>query len=140
MHFETTVEIDAPHDRVWATMADVERWPEWTASMRELKILDGTTIALGSRVRIVMPRLPTLVWEVTEFEPGASFTWRGASRGVATIGTHSVRATAASRVAVTLGIRESGPLAPVTGLLLPGLIRRYVQMEADGLKHRCEAG
>jgi hypothetical protein len=43
-------------------------------------------------------------------------------------------------VAVTLGIRESGPLAPVTGLLLPGLIRRYVQMEADGLKHRCEAG
>lgn len=140
MQFETTAEIDAPLDRVWATMTDVERWPEWTASMREVKILDGAAMALGSRVSIAQPRLGTLVWEVTEFRPGASFTWRNAGRGVATIGTHVLRATAGGLVVVTLGIGQSGRLAPVAGLALSGRIRRYVRMEADGLQRQCEAG
>jgi len=41
-------------------------------------------------------------------------------------------------VAVTLGIRQSGPLARVIGLLMAGTARRYVRTEAAGLKQRCE--
>ena len=48
--------------------------------------------------------------------------------------------TAGNRTApVTLGIHQSGPLAPIVALLAGGRTKRYVQMEADGLKTRCEA-
>jgi uncharacterized protein YndB with AHSA1/START domain len=138
MHFETTVEIDAPRDAVWSTLADVDRWPEWTASVTWAQRLSGSGWAPGTRVRIKQPRIPALVWEITEIEPGESFTWRASSAGVRAVGTHQLRVIAANRVAVTLGIRESGPLAPVIGLLTSGRSRRYVQTEATGLKQHCE--
>jgi uncharacterized protein YndB with AHSA1/START domain len=139
MDFETTVEIDALPERVWATLVDVERWPEWTASMRELTHLDGQRLAPRSRVRVRQPGMPALVWEVTELEPGHSFAWRSSSPGVTTVGTHVVRPTGPNRVTVTLGVHQSGPLAALVGLLTGARTRRYVRMEADGLKQRCEA-
>lgn len=138
MQLETTVEIDAPRDTVWRTLADVDRWPEWTASVTSVERLTGPTWAPGTRVRIKQPRMPALVWEITELTPGESFTWRTASTGISTVGTHRLTMTAGNRVAVTLGIRHAGPLAPVIGLLISGTSRRYVQTEAAGLRQRCE--
>ena len=138
MRFETTVEIDAPQDAVWNTLVDVERWPEWTASMTEVKRVDGEVLAPGSRVRVKQPRMPALMWEVTELAPGRSFTWRSTSPGVTTVGSHLLTSAASDRVAVTLGVRQSGALASVVALLTSGRTRRYVQMEALGLKTRCE--
>jgi uncharacterized membrane protein len=138
MHFETTVEIHAPHDRVWATLVDVERWPEWTASMREVTPIDERPLARGSRVRIKQPRMPSMVWEVTDLDTGASFAWRSASPGVATVGTHLVEETAADTVTITFGIDQSGPMAPIVGLLTGSRTKRYIQMEAEGLKTRAE--
>jgi len=138
MHFETTVEIHAPHDQVWATLVEVERWPEWTASMREVTALDGMPLARGSRVRVKQPRMPSTVWDVTDLDTGASFAWRSASPGVATVATHLVEETAKDTVTVTLGIDQSGPIAPIVGLLTGSRSKRYVQMEAEGLKQRAE--
>ena len=137
MDFETTIDIDADPERVWATLVDVERWPQWTASMRELTYLDGDGLAPGRRVRIRQPRLPALVWEVSELDPGRCFSWRAESPGVTSEGVHLVRSTAAG-TSVTLGIRHSGPLAGIVGRLTGGRTRRYVRMEAEGLKRRCE--
>jgi hypothetical protein len=39
---------------------------------------------------------------------------------------------------VTFGIRQSGALAPMIALLTAARTKRYVQMEADGLKRRAE--
>ena len=138
MPFEMTVEIEASPDKVWAILADVERWPEWSASMANVERLNGEPLALGARVRVKQPRMPTLVWKVTELDPGQSFSWQSDSTGVTTVGSHVVKATANNRVTVTLGIHQPGPLAPVIGLLTSKIIRRYVKMEAEGLKQRCE--
>ena len=35
-HFSVTVDIPAPPDRVWAVIADVERWPEWTPTVTRI--------------------------------------------------------------------------------------------------------
>lgn len=139
MHYEQKVEIDAPQSVVWEVLADVSRWPEWTESVAKVSRTDNSALAAGSRVRIKQPRMPSLVWEVFDLEPGTSFSWRSASPGVAAVATHLVEPAEGARVAVTLGITFSGPLAPLTGLLTGARTRRYLQMEADGLKSRSES-
>ena len=51
---------------------------------------------------------------------------------------HRVTPIDAETVRVTLSIRQSGPLAPIIGHLYAGLTRRYLNMEAQGVKQRCE--
>lgn len=134
---ETSVAIDAAPERVWAVLADVERWPEWTASMSRVQRLDEGDLAVGTRVRIKQPRLPAITWRVTELEPGRGFSWSATSPGVTTMADHRLT-TLGQAVTVDLVIRRSGPLAGALNALSAGLTRRYLQMEADGLKRRCE--
>ena len=84
------VEIDAPAAVVWDVFSDVERWPEWTASVTRLVALDGPGLAVGKRFEIKQPRMPKLVWEVTEVTPGASWTWVQRSPGGLTVARHEV--------------------------------------------------
>lgn len=138
MQFEINIEIETTPEKVWSILTDVERWPDWTASITTLERLNGDALALGARVRIKQPSLPTLIWTVTAFDPGKSFSWKSTSPGVATVGTHVINRTADDRVVVTLGIDQSGILAPVVGLFTSTKTRRYVTMEAQGLKLRSE--
>jgi uncharacterized membrane protein len=138
MEFETTAEIDAPRQIIWSTWADVERWPEWTTTVTWAQRLDGSTWAPGTRTHIKQPRLPALVWQITELNPGESFTWQAAIGGIRTVATHRLSPASGGRVAVTLGIRQSGLLAPVSWLLSSGMTRRYLRTEAEGLRRHCQ--
>jgi uncharacterized protein YndB with AHSA1/START domain len=51
-YIERTVHIHASPERVWAVLIDVQRWPEWTASIRSVKPLDDAPLAPGRRYRI----------------------------------------------------------------------------------------
>ncbi len=136
--FETSVDINAPVDQVWATLIDVERWPEFTPSVTSVKRLDDGPMAVGAKARVKQPGFPELVWEVTGFDPRTSFTWKASSPGVRTSGTH--RLTAGARgVRVTLGIDQTGALAGIVSLFSGDRTRHHVQIEADALKRRCEA-
>ena len=95
---------------------------------------------MGSEARIIQPNLPVLVWQVVEFEPGTSFAWRATSRGVTTLASHQVAETPDGQSTVMLAIKQTGPLASLAGLALGHLTRRYVDMEAEGLKRFCESG
>jgi uncharacterized protein YndB with AHSA1/START domain len=138
MEYETSVLIAAPPERVWEVLVDVERWPEWTASMSRVERLDEGELRVGSRARVKQPRLPPSSWTVTEVDPGRSFTWRSRSGGVTSEGRHRVEATGEGARA-TLTFRQTGLLAGPIGLLWGRQIRRYVEMELAGLKRRAEA-
>ena len=97
-------------------MADVERWPEWTASVKRVERLDEGPLRVGSRVRIRQPRLPLAVWTVTALEPGRFFEWRSPVPGLLSVGDHRVDAAGADTSRVTLSITWSGVLSPVIGL------------------------
>ena len=137
MHFETTVEIAAPPDRVWGILADVDRWPDMSPSITRVERVDGTALAAGAQFRIKQPRMAAMTWRVTAFDPGRSFEWETDNPGIRTVGTHKLRETV-SGTEVTLGIEHSGLLAPIIGRLTERRTRRYVGMEAAGLKHLSE--
>ncbi|HEY8546648.1 MAG TPA: SRPBCC family protein [Acidimicrobiales bacterium] len=139
MDYEVRVDVDAPRERVWEVLAAVTEWPEWTASMQQLTPLDDGPLGVGSRVRVRQPSLPTVVWTISTWEPGRRFTWESSSPGVATAADHELD-DRGDGTTVVLRIRQKGLLAPLVHLLIGKRTRRYVQMEADGLKARAEAG
>jgi uncharacterized membrane protein len=136
VEYETTVEIDAPAARAWKALTDIEQWPAWTRSMRHVRWMGNGAMSLGSSARIKQPGTIPLVWEVCEIDPGTYFSWKTTSLGIEAIATHLLRPIDADRVELTLGIRQSGALAPIVDLLTGRRTKRFVQMEAQGLK-RC---
>jgi uncharacterized membrane protein len=139
MDIKRTIDIDATADTVWSIMADVERWPEWTASIKDVQRLDSSPFGLGSRVKIQQPRLPTAEWTVTQLEPQRFFAWTNVSTGLKSVGGHGVERTGPHSSRVTLSVDWSGWLAPLIRLVYGRLSRGYVDMEAEGLKRRAES-
>lgn len=139
MDIEQIIDVAAPREKVWTVMADVERWPEWTASMTSVELLDQAPFGVGSRARIRQPRLPVAVWTVTALTAERSFEWQAVVPGLKSVGIHRVDANGSDGTRVSLSFGWSGPLAPIIRLLYGKLARRYVEIEAQGLKHRCES-
>ena len=135
--FEISVEIDSPPQRVWQVMTEVELWPEWTESVQKVKRLDRGQLRVGSRARVKQPKFLPAVWEVTEIDPGRSFTWVTRSPGMVASGRHRVEPTARGSRA-TLSVAYAGLLSGVVAKLLGGITDRYLMFEAAGLKQRSE--
>lgn len=135
--FSTTVDIAASPAQVWAVMRAIERWHEWTPSIRSIERLDSGPIRAGSRARVRQPGLPAAVWEVTDWVEDKGFTWVSRAPGVRVTGDHQVTPSQAGTRA-TLAIRYEGPLAPILVWLTRGVNDRYLALEAAGLKKRSE--
>ncbi|WP_324651789.1 SRPBCC family protein [Georgenia sp. H159] len=133
----TTTEVEAPVGEVWAVLTAPDRWPTWTASMDEVELLDGR-FGPGARVRVVQPRLRPAVWTVTDYDEGSRFTWTSTSPGVTTTGEHVLVPVGPDRTELRLRLRHEGPLAWLAHLLFGSRTRRYVALEADGLKRAAE--
>ncbi len=135
---DSSIEVAAPAATVWDVFADVERWPEWTASVERVVALDGPGLEVGKRFEIDQPRFPRLVWEVTAVDPGTSWTWRQRSPGGTTLAPHEVAADGPARSVVRQRIDQRGPIGALVGALMRRTTRRYLELEAQGLKARSE--
>jgi uncharacterized protein YndB with AHSA1/START domain len=140
MDFETERTIAAPAEQVWSVLTDVRHWPSWTASVTTVEPLEPGPLSLGARVRVVQPRLAPAVYEVDDLTPGSAFAWTASTAGVTTTAGHYLSTNGESTVRVRFTVAQRGLLAWPLGLLFGPLVRRYMGMEADGLKRRCENG
>jgi uncharacterized membrane protein len=139
MQFDDEVVVNASIDEVWAIYSDVERWAEWTASIRSLRYVEGAALAVGSRVRIQQPKLSTTVWEVSAVDPGRSWTWVAKGPGVRTTASHTLEPVGLDATRVHQTLVQRGPIGAVLGRVYGRLTRAYLAMEAAGLRQRCEA-
>ena len=59
---------------------------------------------------MVQPGLPKATWQITDWQPGRSFTWESSGPGLHATATHVVQPQAAGSRA-SLGIQWNGALA-----------------------------
>ena len=135
--YSHSVTVAAPPQRVWQVVADVESWPELTASMTSVRGLDGPAPQVGARFAVRQPRLRPAVWTVTELAEGAALVWENRAPGVRSSAGHLLE-PAEGGTLLTLTLDQTGVLAWPFGLLLGSTVRRYMAMEAAGLKSRSE--
>ena len=139
MRFEQSIDVAAAAERVFDLYRDVDHWPDWTESVSSVERLDGVgPLEVGSRTKIRQPKLPVATWKVTELVPGRSFTWVATGPGVRTTAGHVVEPTGEASCRVTAWLEQAGALGGLMGRLTRGLTDRYIAMELNGLKTRCE--
>jgi uncharacterized membrane protein len=136
--FNVMVDIDAPAHRVFQTLCDVERWPQWTPTMQSVQRMDDGPFAVGSQTRVIQPKLRPAVWQVSAMDADANFTWVSKSPGLRLEAGHKVQSAGAG-CCVLLTFAMSGALSSVAGLVYGRLIAEYVNTEAQALKERCES-
>lgn len=138
MLLTTTVDIDAPPQRVFDVTIDVERWAEWTPSIERID-LDGQRLAIGATAEIKQPGVSAAVWRVIEYVPGERFEWETRAPGVRMVGVHLVEPLdEGRRTHATLRVETMGLLAPLFTPFLKSMSQRFLRWEARGLKYRCE--
>ena len=135
-NFSISVDINTPVDRVFEVMADTDRWHEWTPSVTSIKLLDSGTFRVGTRAVIRQPKFPPALWKITAMDAN-SFTWENRAPGIRVIAHHFAEPVGKGARA-TLSLRYEGFLAKLLAWITRGITRRYLWMEATGLKARSE--
>jgi hypothetical protein len=131
-----TIDIAAPAERVASVMKDIERWAEWTPTVKRVRRLDSGEFRGGSRVLISQPKFPPAFWKATTIEP-LGFTWVSSAPGMRVVASHFVEPLGPNARA-TLSLEFHGLLSPWFGRMTAGINQRYLALEATGLKARCE--
>lgn len=131
------VTIAAPPQQVWRVMSDVENWHTWTESIRKVKLLDQGPLGLGKKARVYQPNLAPAVWRVTDWKEGRGFTWVSSNPGVHVTADHVIKPVDEGSE-VTLSIKYDGIFGGVVRFLTARITKRYIDLEAAGLKKHSE--
>ena len=138
MHFEKAIEIDAPQQRVWDVLSDLEAWPRRIETVDVVELLTPAPITKGSRVRLKQPKLPEGTWDVTVWDAPSYFEWTQKTSGITSVAGHRVEALGEGRARLTLTLDMRGFLIPVMALFYKGLTNSYMNLEAEGMKRAAE--
>lgn len=133
-----SVHIDAPPEKVWPVLVDVESWPGWTPSVERVQRLENGEFGEGSTAKLKVKGAPTSIWTVVDFSPGKAFAWSTRARGVESIAEHII-VPDGDGTKLTLNIVNRGLMAQIAAPLIRRVARRNLRMEGDGLKTRCES-
>jgi uncharacterized membrane protein len=139
MRFEKSIDIDAPQQRVWDVLSDLEGWPQRIETVDTIELLTPAPITKGSRVRLKQPKLPEGIWDITVWDAPSYFEWTQKSSGTTSVAGHRVEALGAGRARLTLTLDMRGLLIPIIALFYKDLTNRYMNLEAEGMKRAAES-
>ena len=80
MKFESTTEINASPEAIWAALSHPEEWPQWIASIKKIEKLSTDSLGVGSRLRITARAgiiNVKLLMTITEFVPRQRVVMQG---------------------------------------------------------------
>jgi hypothetical protein len=106
--------------------------------MISVRRLDPGALAVGSRARVIQPKLRPAIWQVTELQENRNFTWVSAMPGLRMTAAHMIEPQD-ERTLIVLSFVFSGLLSRVVARFYGTLIEQYLTIEAQGLKQRSES-
>ena len=65
MIIQNTIHIDSPPEVVWPVTIDIDRWSEWTPTVKSAKREDEGPLSVGSTAILSQPSMPEARWAVT---------------------------------------------------------------------------
>lgn len=139
MRFEKSIEVDAPPQRLWDVLTDIDAWPQHMETVESVELLTPAPMTMSSRVRLKQPKLGEGTWLVTAWEPPSFFEWTQKQTGATSVAGHRVDSVGEGRSRLTLTLELRGFLIPVFGRLYKDLTNRYMTLEAEGMKRAAES-
>lgn len=138
--YETTTEIQASTERVWAVLSAVEAWPQWMPTVTSVEPLRDASLQVGRRFRVRQPKLRPTVWTVSVVDTGRRFEWRARSPGTELVADHVIESRGPDATRVRLRFEFRGLVGALLGAVFGALTRNYLSREARALKCRAEEG
>jgi uncharacterized membrane protein len=139
MRFEKSIDIDAPQQRVWDVLGDIEAWPQRIETVDTVELLTPAPLSKGSRVRLKQPKLPEGTWDITVWDAPSYFEWTQKTSGTTSVAGHRVEALGEGRARLTLTLDMRGLLIPIVAVFYKDLTNRYLTLETEGMKRAAES-
>lgn len=139
--YQTTFEVEASPERVWAVLSALDRYDQWNPQIKNARgaLEPGAQIAF----RLELPGRPAMNLEATieEAEPNAMLSWRGhllAPWFFEGVRRFVIRPTAGGGATVTHVEDVHGLFAPVFGLLMGSAVQASHEALNEALRDRAE--
>jgi carbon monoxide dehydrogenase subunit G len=113
MRFESSIDIDAPAERVWALVDKLEEWPQWMPSIEKIEIISRGPLSAGSQLSVtakVSGLTVRLLMTITELVPQRSVVLEGRTLGIKLTRFYALEPTN-GRTKLSVGGDVSGALA-----------------------------
>ena len=84
MEFRSSVEIDAPAEKIWAVVDRLEEWPQWMPSIKRIERLSEEPLTAGSQLSVtakVSGLTVKLLMTITKFVPERIVVLQGKALG-----------------------------------------------------------
>jgi len=84
MRFESSIDIDAPVEKVWALIDKLEEWPQWMPSIKKIERVSKGPLTTGSQLSVtakVSGLTVTLLMTITKFVPERTVVLGGEALG-----------------------------------------------------------
>lgn len=135
--FATSIEINAPAERVWALLTDAKAYPSWNSTVDKV---DGD-IAAGQKVTVYAKATPGRAFplKVSTFEPATRMIWSGGMPLGLFTGARTYTLTPKGKaVSFTMTEEFTGLMAPLITRSIPDLQPAFDTFARD-LKKAAEA-
>lgn len=138
--------VDAPRQRVWDVVTDLDRSPEVISAIQKIERVQGDGFGLGTRwreTRTMFGREATEVMEVTEVDPPRGYVVETEGAGTHYRSEFSLTDEGdGTRLTMTFGAEPRGVvgrvMAATVGRLFSGATRSAVTADLDDIARTCE--
>jgi len=113
MRFESSIDIDAPAERVWALVDKLEEWSQWMPSIKKIERVSQGPLRAGSQLRVtakVSGLTVKLLMTITEFVQERNVVLEGKALGTRLTRFYTLEPVD-GKTKVTIGGDVSGALA-----------------------------